>query len=124
MYEYGAGDTVLEYELKQQNKGKSVRYVNMNKEERAVQHLMGKHSLGGSVKQHLETCTEEMQSVLKQKLGRQLSDKEVKALKQKGVKVIMTRMNPEWHKPDHDYPEGGPLSLSLDIPTDTSVDPP
>ena len=106
MYEYGAGDMVVEYELKQQDKSKGVRYVNMNKEERAIQHLMGKHGLGGSVQQHMKTYTEEMQSVLTQKLGRKLSDKEVKALKQQGTKIIMTRMNPEWHKPDHDYPEG------------------
>ena len=27
-------------------------------------------------------------------------------LKQKKTKIIMTRMNPEWHKPDHDNPNG------------------
>ena len=40
------------------------------------------------------------------KLGRKLSTAEVKVLKQKKTKIIMTRMNPEWHKPDHDNPEG------------------
>ena len=47
-----------------------------------------------------------MEQVIKRKLGRKLSANEVKALKKNGTKVVMTRMNPEWHKPDHDYPEG------------------
>ena len=47
-----------------------------------------------------------MDAVIKQKLGRRLSGNEVKALKKQGTKIVMTRMNPEWHKPDHDHPEG------------------
>ena len=47
-----------------------------------------------------------MDAVIKQKLGIKLSGNEVKALKKQGTKIVMTRMNPEWHKPDHDRPEG------------------
>ena len=32
-----------------------------------------------------------------------LAANEVKALKKQGVKIIV---NPEWHKPDHDHPDG------------------
>ena len=58
---------------------------------------MGKHGLGGTQQQHLETYNAEMESVIKQKMGRKLTEKEVKTLKKKKVKITMTRMNPEWH---------------------------
>ena len=83
-----------------------VKYVNMGKEERAVKHLMGKHNLGGTIEQHLKTYNAEIEEVTKRKLGRKLSANEVKALKKQGVKIIMTRVNPEWHKADHDHPDG------------------
>ena len=116
--EYGAIDLVIDYEVSQglrrppHCRGQrrpphcQVRYVNMNKQERAVKHLMGKHNLGGTIEQHLKTYNEEIEEVTKRKLGRKLSANEVKALKKQGVKIIMTRVNPEWHKPDHDHPDG------------------
>ena len=93
--EYGAIDLVLEYEILKTDEKENIKYVYMGKEERAVKHLMGKYELGGTIPQHLQTYNTEMSEVIKQKLGRKLSSKEVKALKSKGVKIIMTRMNPE-----------------------------
>ena len=97
----------MEYEIAHSGGTKrSNRYVNASKDERAVKYLMGKHGLGGTVEQHLETYLKEKKAVEAAKLGRKLSTAEVKVLKQKKTKIIMTRVNPEWHKPDHDNPEG------------------
>ena len=62
-----------------------------------MKHLMGKHNLGGTLEQHLQIYNTEIQEVTKTKLGRKLSSKEVQALKSKGIKVTMTRVNPEYH---------------------------
>mgnify|MGYP001452849496 CR=1 FL=1 len=104
--EFGAQDMVTEFEILKKESKISVKYVNMSKEERAVKYLMGKHDLGGTPYQHIETYKTEIEAVEKTKLGRKLTPKEVQALKAKGVKTIMTRVNPEYRKPDHDYPEG------------------
>ena len=74
---------VIDFEIARamkQSKKASVRYVNMNKQERATKHLMGKHNLGGTISQHLQTYNTEMDAVIKQKLGRKLSGNEVNAL--------------------------------------------
>ena len=86
--EFGAVDMVIDFEIARamkQSKKASVRYVNMNKQERAIEHLMGKPNLGGTISQHLQTYNTEMDAVIKQKLGRRLSGNEVKALKKQGT---------------------------------------
>ena len=63
-----AVDMVIDFEIARamkQSQKASVRYVNMNKQERAIKHLMGKHNLGGTISQHLQTYNTEMDAVIK-----------------------------------------------------------
>ena len=53
--EFGAAEMVIDYEMQAAQGKHSVKYVNMNKTERAVQHLMTKHGLGGTIEQHSRT---------------------------------------------------------------------
>ena len=78
----------------------------VTEDEKAVQHLMKKHRLAGTVQQHLESYQTERESVISKKLGEKLTASQVKLLKKEKVPIVMMRMNPEWHKPNHDFPEG------------------
>ena len=73
----------------------------------AVHYLMQKHSLGGTIEQHLvEYRAEKEKLELKRKRLRRLNNKEVQQYRKQGHMFVPMRMNPEYHKPDHDYPEG------------------
>ena len=103
----GGQQMVDKYEANLKTSG-TVRFATASEsvDEKAVKHLMKKHKLSGTVKQHLESYITERQSVIGRKLGDKLSAAQVKLLKKEKVPIVMMRMNPEWHKPNHDFPEG------------------
>ena len=73
----------------------------------AVKYLMAKHELGGTVEQHLvEYRAEKEKLQLKRGRLRRLTTKEVQQFKKGGERFVSMRMNPEYHKPTDEYPDG------------------
>ena len=103
--EYGSLGAVIEFEAAQAKKH-AVRMVVQDEDLTAVHHLIAKHKLAGNLQMHVQEYKKEMAKVKNSKLRRELTESEVKSLQKQKVKIVMMRMNPEWHKPNHDHPEG------------------
>ena len=115
LVDFGATEEMKKYE--RMTKRKSIKLTKLEKlpvkdsETLAVEYLMRKHNLGGTVEQHTEAYKNEYDAMInrweKMRILPKAEAKEIiRKAKEEGEKMAWLRMNPEWHKPDHDNPNG------------------